>query len=374
MKFRSSILRIVKTAGLALLFIAVLEVCARLEDWIKWDAGFFANYNNEILRVADELGFHNRPGARYLKWRINEWGFRGNEIAKEKPPGVIRVVSTGASETFGLFESEGKDYPSQLQAILDEIEPGRFEVINAACPGMTPPRINYYFEHWLRQFEPDILIYFPGATAYLDIKPPPDEFHFNAARRWQPKKNLRIENKFHEAFKQFIPLSIQTWLRDLRVKRVVSQYPSGWIFDSVPEERVAIFHDQLTRLVEVVRRHDISIILSTYANLLSDCSGENLKSHIIEARRNSPRASEQALCQIESAANMVLKKLNGELGVPLADVAARLPRSTQYFADSVHFTDQGAAIVARTFADEILKVSAAVKSKKVSTQAGQSKK
>ena len=359
-----------KLLGLAFIFIVVLEVCARFDDWIKWDAGFFDVYNNEILRISDELGFHNRPGARYLKYRINKFGFRGEEITKKKPPGVIRVVASGASETFGMFESEGMDYPSQLQAILDKVEPGRFQVINAACPGMTPPRIRHYFEHWIRQFEPDILLNYPGATMYLSTRPPRDKFNFNTARRWQPKNNLRIENKLRMVYKNFIPMPIQTFLREHRVDRIVDRYPSDWVFESVPQKRLMIFHNHLTDLVQTVRSYNVKVILSTHANLLSDCSGDDLKEHIIEARTNAPRASNQALCQIESAANTVLRELKTKLDVPLADVAAQLPRTTEYFADSVHFTDKGSAIVAQAFADRILEVSAQLmNSKTTKTQA-----
>lgn len=51
----------------------------------------------------------------------------GPEFADAKPNGIFRIVCLGDSCTHFGPDS----YPEKLQALLNEVAPGRFEVINA---------------------------------------------------------------------------------------------------------------------------------------------------------------------------------------------------------------------------------------------------
>ena len=76
-------------------------------------------YGSEVdLVMHDSLGMHGRPGAQYLKWTLNALGTRGPEVSPRPGPGVLRVVATGASETFGQSEGPGREYPRQLEDSL----------------------------------------------------------------------------------------------------------------------------------------------------------------------------------------------------------------------------------------------------------------
>jgi hypothetical protein len=76
-------------------------------------------YGSEVdLVTRDSLGAHGRPGAQYLKWSLNALGTRGPEVSPLPGPGVLRVVATGASETFGQSEGPGREYPRQLEDSL----------------------------------------------------------------------------------------------------------------------------------------------------------------------------------------------------------------------------------------------------------------
>ena len=94
---------------------------SRVDDYFTWGAPVFANYTHDELRIGDSLGFHNRPNAKFQKWEINSHGFRSPETTREKPDSVIRVIMTGASETFGLLESPGMEYSAQMQSILQSL-------------------------------------------------------------------------------------------------------------------------------------------------------------------------------------------------------------------------------------------------------------
>ncbi len=65
---------------------------------------------------------------------INEQGFRGRNFGP-KSPGVVRVVTLGASSTFGFYNRDHETYPHQLEQVLNErCDSQHFEVLNLGIP------------------------------------------------------------------------------------------------------------------------------------------------------------------------------------------------------------------------------------------------
>jgi len=343
--------------GIAILALAVLETTARLDDLITWKAPFFGNYNNDMLSVSDQYGWHNRPGAKYQKWEINRFGFRGPEITREKADGVIRVICLGASETFGLFESPGLDYPSQIQTMLDEQYPGRFQVLNASCPGMSPPRIVYYFNTWLKQFEPDIVTYYAAADFYLNIMPPSKDI-ITQEQPSQPPFTFRLADKLRIATKGFLPRAWQIAYKKYSMKRILDGHPADWVWSSPPPDRIALFREHMIYFIDQIRANRTGIVLATKANSISVAMTSWDDYNMTNWRYFHIRASEKCLLETDLAAADVLRGLGAEMGVPVADVAPLLPKSPEYFGDSGHLTNKGAAIVARAITEKILELAA----------------
>ena len=94
------------------------------------------------IQLDDELYFVNRPGARFvyrrageyaIPIRYNPWGFRGPIPGRDAPPGTVRVLLLGDSQTEGLQVRLEETYGSVLQQELERLVPGRrFEVVNLA--------------------------------------------------------------------------------------------------------------------------------------------------------------------------------------------------------------------------------------------------
>ena len=83
----------------------------------------------------------------------------------------MRVGVAGASEVFGLYESPDKDVTAQLRQQLSASAPGRFEVVNLASAGITPPRMRELFERWAGRFHFDAVVLYPTPAFYLDVDP-----------------------------------------------------------------------------------------------------------------------------------------------------------------------------------------------------------
>ena len=127
-----------------------------------------------------------RYGAVEMDAAISELGFRGPEIEREKPRGVLRVVCLGNSGTFGIraFRDESApeqrtwravaSYPGRLARRLEQEGFQHVEVINAGVVG-------YSSSHGLRQLvlrildlDPDIITVRFGAN--------------DAGRSWAPER------------------------------------------------------------------------------------------------------------------------------------------------------------------------------------------
>ena len=91
---------------LALLMLAVVEIVARVEDRIAHDIPFMSRVAspNDLVWLHPQ-GARGRPNARYQQWRLNNLGFRGPDIAPSPASGTVRIITLGASETFGLTDA-----------------------------------------------------------------------------------------------------------------------------------------------------------------------------------------------------------------------------------------------------------------------------
>ena len=167
---------------LFVVFSVALELTCRVEDWVTYRMPMMSAYstlNDLVIRDAD--GMHARPNAQFEKWSLNSLGMRAPETPLVPPPGTIRVFTVGASETFGLRESPGREYPRQLEDSLnarvarDECVSDaaiHFQVLNAAFAGMGLPTIDQDIRNRLRRMHPHLVFAYPSPAQYLEDEPP----------------------------------------------------------------------------------------------------------------------------------------------------------------------------------------------------------
>ncbi|MEM1070748.1 MAG: SGNH/GDSL hydrolase family protein [Planctomycetota bacterium] len=112
------------------------------------------NPRQPFLVRDEQLFWRPRPGAM----EHNSRGFYGPEFQVDKKPGVFRIVCMGDSCThFGP-----NSYPDLLRIYLDEIAPGKFEVINAAVIGYTSFQGRRLFESEVLKWSPDLVTVYYG--------------------------------------------------------------------------------------------------------------------------------------------------------------------------------------------------------------------
>lgn len=341
----------------AVVFIVGLEATARLDDAVRYGAPFLGRYAFDDLfdRQSETPG--NRPGARYRHWVVNQRGFRGPEIAEPKRPGTIRVAVLGASEIFGLYESPGRDVVSSLQRTLDERAPARFEVINAASPGMTPPRLTEMMRARLDPLEVDVIVLYVAPALYLDSTPPPDVGALprrtggGAPRGFQP----RILERAWTAARGFLPQALQVRLKTVAIQRARRGHEPEWLWTEPPADRLAIFRAQFEQLVAAAARGDRRVIVVTHANrFVGGGRRHDDPAGLVGWVRFYPRATGEVILGTDKSGNGIVESVSRAYGVTEVDLSGALGGRPELFADFSHFTNAGAAEAARIMADSIL--------------------
>src|SRR5262249_21262173 len=123
-----------------------------------------SSIESNMVFVADPYtGFRLMPGgAGHFQMGIpavaNSHGHRAVEVPLKKPPGVFRILVIGDSFTVGANVRQEEAYPKVLERRLRAAYGPRIEVINAGVGGWDPIQYAEYFEHYGREFEPDLVL------------------------------------------------------------------------------------------------------------------------------------------------------------------------------------------------------------------------
>jgi lysophospholipase L1-like esterase len=97
------------------------------------------------------------PGPVPWVVETNRWGFRGLDLAIEKPPGFFRIAMLGDSVTDGFCVDNNATFPAMVAATL--LRKGvRAEVVNAASGGASIDRELAVLRDAVSRFSPDIAV------------------------------------------------------------------------------------------------------------------------------------------------------------------------------------------------------------------------
>ncbi|MBL8986054.1 MAG: hypothetical protein JNJ80_07275 [Gemmatimonadetes bacterium] len=354
--------RIAVIGGAVTCFLGAFELTARVEDLVQYGVPIRSPFNatSELLvRSAD--GMHGRRSAAFQKWRMNSLGFRGPEVDSAKAPGRLRVITAGASETFGLYEAPGKEWPRQLEDSLRRRLAGSacgrdgVEVWNAAFAGMSLPTIRQDIERRLVRFSPDVIVVYPSPAFYLMAKLPdtarPDSSGTEAVPPiWSP----RVWPRVRDQLKTLVPEVLASRLRQRRIDRVKRQAQVE--FSAVPADRSDAFVAELQRIGRAIEAVGAVPVLATHGNDFGfGTPRPPSKAQMIAWQRFHPLASGPVLVEFDAVARAGTLALGDSLGWRVADVATAVAASPEpVFADYAHFNDHGAAIAAGVVANEVI--------------------
>ena len=145
--------------------------------------------------------FYNEEYTKYSPWPsdgggayINEHGFRGPEITKEKPANTFRIFLVGGSTVFGSGNDDITQIFSVLQEKFDEKNFGfDIEVINAGLGAAWSKQEALMVKNKLLDFSPDLIVVYDGVS---DIGYHKEGSEITWKNRWSEICNLGKKNGF----------------------------------------------------------------------------------------------------------------------------------------------------------------------------------
>ena len=327
-----------------ILFVIALELCARLDDYVMFRASILGVYSSENLYENDQLGKRGKPFARYRKWQLNELGYRGPHLNND----CVHLVTFGASETFGLYESDDKDYPRQLERELNN-RAGKplYQVMNVAYPGQTLPTATLRVPEIVAKVHPQIALIYASPAFYIDA---PENSHTFARAVNQPVFEFRITDRLHNLAKSVLPEAVQTKLRTWEIQRSIGHRPA---IDRLPEEAISRFRDDLTKMITTLHASGVRPVVITHATIFGVVPKNPDHAMLTAWRKFYPQLKEDGFLDLEERTNEAMREVARQQQVTLVDIAREVPPGATYFADFVHFTDVGAAVMAKRLADGI---------------------
>ena len=334
--------RAVRWLGLAALCALTLEIAARFDDWVTFGAPLLGRYEMEQLFQPTPRGLRGVPSAKCMKWGLNAAGFRGPDV---KPAaGQIRVVTYGASETFGIYEETGQEYPRALEHTLNaRTSGGRFEVINAGIPGMRVGSGVLLLQDIGAALQPQVVVIYSTPTHYIGVTRPfcgrpvvmPPRPGFSL-----PK--LRLADKIKDRVKEGLPPAALT---SMRKAGIWWEARHGTVLERVAPASLDAFESDLHCALKTVREIGAVPILVTHANRFGAPRPDDAY-WLTGWRGQYPEMRESGLVDLETQANQRIRAVARAENVILVDAAMALGGVPDYFADHAHFTNTGAAKLA----------------------------
>jgi lysophospholipase L1-like esterase len=327
--------------------LATLEIAARVDDYVRDDAALLKPYTISTLFRPSPFGREGVPGARFSKWQMNSLGYRG----PEPQGGRSNVLTFGASETFGLYESAGHEYPRLLEAALNEGSAEGYNVVNTALPGMRIGRVGY-LERAIDQTRARHVVVYPSPANYIGTEKGFCEQ--NSRPVGTPHgmgERFRLAGKLDQLAKKIMPLALQDLMRSAAIWWTTR---NAVLLESVPAATLDALREDLRCLARAVQAKGATLVLVTHATYFGDRLEPGDTGMLRAWRRFYPELRDEGFIDLERRANAVIREVAAEHEIPLVDAATAIPRGPDHFADFVHFSDKGAALLGRLLASTIL--------------------
>jgi lysophospholipase L1-like esterase len=320
--------------------------------------GYFKYHPHEERYTRD------KETGRLIRATINAHGFRGDEFDENKAPGVIRVVTLGASSTFGFSDRDDETYPYYLERYLNRDAPAgeRFEVYNLGIPHLKSNEVRALFESEALPLHPDVVTYYQGIN---DSWSSPVLFKREGEVRSPSvvRETLRRSRYLHDAF---------DWLRDhfivvnvadgfLTRERMLS-FTAGDV-DAHMKGKSEYFLANVSAIRDTCRSRGITFIAATQQAKSYLIDPEHIRGVTYEqecerVRRDLARRGHINRYELDLLTHArimdELRKWAAANGVPLVDVIAATDQRRDCLVSWVHLSPEGNRMVARAFEDGIL--------------------
>jgi lysophospholipase L1-like esterase len=275
-------------------------------------------------------------------------------LPMKKRPGEVRILTLGGSTTMGTGLEEEDKYPVLLQQILREQFPqSGIEVLNGGKDWYTTEHALIEYAFYDRDWNPDVVVFFEAINdLYRSCNP--STYAVGSFRR-------DYSHFYGPAIRAYHPPSFESWLfQPIRV-RWYSRFRSEPQPEAVPIEffqSLSVYERNLLILIRLLRADQKRIVLATQASLFREDMTPEEAGKVWFAKafctHDNRYPDYKSMFSAMSKMNDAIRQVAQQEGIPLADLDAFLPKTTEYFMDDVHTTARGSRAVAQAIANTIV--------------------
>ena len=309
--------------------------------WLPQDRKY--QFTNNKTDKLDKIIYSSR----------NHMGFRG-EPSPQKFPEYLTIIAVGGSTTACEFISDNKTWCDLLAVNLKN----KFKYLwlnNAGLDGHSTYGHIVLMEDYIIKIRPKVVLFLIGAN---EIKLETSRVYDNQQLK-KPLAGLFAlwDNLVNKS--EVLNYSINFFRFSKAKRRGITHTP--WNFYSmqqfdIPAEEVSRilleqkqkyltpYAERLNRLIVISRQNSIEPVLitqpSVFGDLIDPITGKNL------ARGGAFDWNGKLFWQILELYNDVVRNIAAEHHVGLIDLAREMPKTTEYYYDTFHFTNTGCEKVA----------------------------
>jgi lysophospholipase L1-like esterase len=334
---------------------------ARLSD-LRAQQGMERGRSHPVFGWTYNPGFAIDDAELGIRLHINNHALRGEEFPTQKPAGELRILCLGGSTTAGEEVADEATYPAQLQALLRARLPGRsIRVINGGVPSYAVKQSLDLYALSLRHLEADYVTIYHGINDLLDFAHGGVAIERSTNFNHQPVAPFVFEGDAVEAtaslpreiVRSFLQRSLawQLWREGRTIHLPVQTDP-----DRV-EAGLALFAGRYGLLLDEIASHAALPVPVTFEVAFAQSFEPSERNRIEQSLHIWLDRAGIAVSDgpdVVAAMNARVTELARQRGIPLAEVAGRVPPDAEHFVDCCHLTVAGNHRIAEILAETLL--------------------
>jgi lysophospholipase L1-like esterase len=321
--------------------------------------------------------------------KMNNKGLRGPDIVGKKDDGTIRIITLGASSTFGYHDRDNETYPYYLQEILnDNLKKyplhniKRFEVINFGVPTLKIENIYSLFVNEALPLTPDLVTFYEGHNNVgseqdildLNKKYQHNKFFKFVSSTYQEVSHRSLlwvfsSNLVNNVFTKYNVSYLSDDKQIFNDSKTYSSMEFPVFFEAISQnmaKRQEAMTSSFMRHLDLVNReclkHHIVLLVANQQVSSRTFAHEKLKGKtyqeevffVVNKLKNNEDLTSHQLFLLKHA--LLMKELKSwalKENVPFVDIIKSLDQDRDTLLTSVHLNPRGNKIIAREFADKI---------------------
>ncbi len=337
--------------------VALLEVVLRFynpfQTRIRGDRIILAK--NKTIRIKNNFVKSLDP---VITVTLNSLGFRGAE-----PPAdfgrYLTIITIGGSTTYCYMLSDGKTWPAELGDHLGNSFQGVW-INNAGLLGNSTFAHILLMEEMVVKLQPKVVLFLVGLNDNAHAKESLSEWDLENVRGRIIFSSARGFLRSVCAYSEVVALGVNLYriyagYRAILIHRHIDPTRVGYL--KVPrelEERyvarssepyIQSYETRLKRLIDISRQAGIEPVFITEPLLVGPAVDDITKVDLAAIKVDETRNGAMWWESLE-VYNDVTRKVGHEKNVLVIDLAREMPKSSRYFWDYCHYTNEGAQVVA----------------------------